>query len=429
MVNPLPLADPCAFRFALSLRWHGRVPQLTAASCAGDFDQRIQAARRWVAADTATKSAQTLSIPLPSDIARQSIQELYRVDFDLRQAMPRKALATAWLDVYCLETGVAQITEQAAPDIFRTLRAQVDQLPPPAAAESQIGTGWCFWMELSAAEWQQATPETIKQLATETWKHWGGAAEPTLYVCRLDFAYWVTDMAAAEPVSFLIVPRGHHAQAVDLLHVYLPRLLAAWFKGQKLSRVHELAVRQMHEREEALVRRVKESTAAKSALAQLEQAALQISTAQLAISEQLSGGEERSHTLKLNVENAERILRLPPLRQHEAELAAVWVEPLRLLAEQSAADLGYWRNTETLAQRHLALLQFRAQTIYGIWQRRMTIIFGLFVVLGIPQFFPELTDKAQPYFTWRWRLLWFFLSVVLLWTALWLAGRRTQKHP
>jgi hypothetical protein len=123
-----------------------------------------------------------------------------------------------------------------------------------------------------------------------------------------------------------------------------------------------------------------------------EQNSNAIATHQQEFAEQLHKYEVELKTLHANAQNIERLLNNPLFAGQKTILHQLWVAPLHLGAAQIETDLSYLSATDKKAERTLQSLRTIAEVRSGRWERGMTLLLGLFVVFGVAEMFPEITE-------------------------------------
>ncbi len=129
---------------------------------------------------------------------------------------------------------------------------------------------------------------------------------------------------------------------------------------------------------------------------QIEQHSVQLAQQQAHYLETLSQIEEWQHTLKTLQDNLRRLLRDPLWRDGEQSAPArLLLERVQLWIDQLHSDLHYFHITRRQADLHLQSLNTASGVRIAKWNRRITLLVGIFVVLELPQAFPELSIPAR----------------------------------
>ncbi len=397
------LFDLTVTRFDLFLRSEGREPKASEERCWQSFYPTLQRAAVWGKCDP------------PANSLPQGAQ-IFQHDFD---ASNRRITAESWLDVYCLETAVLQTGASPLIQIPKLDCAPEQKLDfAPDQNSHYLGSALCYWAEYDAP----LSLDEARKLITPS------ANQRTV---ALDFGFLAFSLETAQTQKFVMfVERNQDAGMRDaniFLRYCLPRLLATRYKGQRVFGEYQTSAPEQQKHEAALVAQANQIAEQSKTLGDLEKDAYQISGALLPLAKIIGAGEEYKNTLSINARNAETIVRLPLFDRARAELQADWVEPLQLQADQIGTDLTYLQHTVKYIQEQLTLYDKQAIIISSQWQRRLTILFGLFVLLSVPQLFPEITNSQwSPYFAWRWRLLYLVISGVLMWGVIWWLGKNKQ---
>jgi hypothetical protein len=291
--------------------------------------------------------------------------------------------ARTLLDACYLQLGAA-IEGALDPDCPRALQ---DAFPALDAGEQLLGVAECWCLMLADGEPDEyALRDAIERLALPadgylTFATQGGrlALYPDALTCCLVYA-----PAQTQPMS-------------RLLHQILPPLLLNLLKIRLLREQYPSFKPQVAREEEQLEHLMAQARqASRLSIEQIEQQSVQLAQQQAHYLETLSQIEEWLHTLKTLQDNLRRLLRDPLWHDGEAsEPARALLEPVQLLIDQLQSDLRYFHITRQQADLHLESLNTASGVRIAKWNRRITLLVGVFVVLELPQAFPELSIPAR----------------------------------
>jgi len=121
------------------------------------------------------------------------------------------------------------------------------------------------------------------------------------------------------------------------------------------------------------------------ALEDLEGFSTDISARQADLVKALCTLEEASEALCVNIRNVERVLQVPLWGDARDSVYSLLTDDMALLQDQLAADLRGLRITQEQADRALQSLQTAAGIRVAQWERRMTVLLGVFAVMAPAQ--------------------------------------------
>jgi len=291
--------------------------------------------------------------------------------------------ARTLLDACYLQLGAA-IEGALDPDCPRALQ---DALPALPAGEGYLGDAECWCLMLAAGDLDEpALREAIRRLALPqegylTFDTQGGRL--ALYPNTLT-ACIVYTPAQTQPMS-------------RLLHQILPPFLLNLLKIRRLREQYLQFKPQVQGEEGRLERLMAQARQAHQlSIEQIEQHSVQLAQQQAHYLETLSQIEEWQHTLKTLQDNLRRLLRDPLWRDGEQSAPArLLLERVQLWIDQLHSDLHYFHITRRQADLHLQSLNTASGVRAAQWNRRITLLLGIFVVLELPQAFPELSIPAR----------------------------------
>jgi DnaJ-domain-containing protein 1 len=318
--------------------------------------------------------------PTPADFSQRLVVE-QATEWREHDGILRTLEARTLLDACYLQLGAAK--EGA----LQTPHALQDALPALPAGEGYLGDAecWCL-MRADGEPDEPALREAIRRLALPqegylTFDTQGGllALYPDALTCCLVYA-----PAQTQPMS-------------RLLHQILPPLLLNLLKIRRLREQYLQFKPQVQGEEGRLERLMAQARQAHQlSIEQIEQHSVQLAQQQAHYLETLSQIEEWQHTLKTLQDNLRRLLRDPLWYDgDESAPARRLLEPVQLLIDQLQSDLHYFHITRQQADLHLQSLNTASGVRAAQWNRRITLLLGIFVVLELPQAFPELSIPVR----------------------------------
>ena len=316
----------------------------------------------------------------PADFSQRLVVE-QATEWREHDGILRTLEARTLLDACYLQLGAAK--EGA----LQTPHALQDALPALPAGEGYLGDAecWCL-MRADGEPDEPALREAIRRLALPqegylTFDTQGGRL--ALYPNTLT-ACIVYTPAQTQPMS-------------RLLHQILPPLLLNLLKIRRLREQYLQFKPQVQGEEGRLERLMAQARQAHQlSIEQIEQHSVQLAQQQAHYLETLSQIEEWQHTLKTLQDNLRRLLRDPLWRDGEQSAPArLLLERVQLWIDQLHSDLHYFHITRRQADLHLQSLNTASGVRAAQWNRRITLLLGIFVVLELPQAFPELSIPAR----------------------------------
>jgi hypothetical protein len=318
--------------------------------------------------------------PTPADFSQRLVVE-QATEWREHDGILRTLEARTLLDACYLQLGAAK--EGA----LQTPHALQDALPALPAGEGYLGDAecWCL-MRADGEPDEPALREAIRRLALPqdgylTFATQGGllALYPDALVACIVYAPTQT-----QPMS-------------RLLHQILPPFLLNLLKIRRLREQYLQFKPQVQGEEGRLERLMAQARQAHQlSIEQIEQHSVQLAQQQAHYLETLSQIEEWQHTLKTLQDNLRRLLRDPLWRDGEQSAPArLLLERVQLWIDQLHSDLHYFHITRRQADLHLQSLNTASGVRAAQWNRRITLLLGIFVVLELPQAFPELSIPVR----------------------------------
>ena len=318
--------------------------------------------------------------PTPADFS-QRLVVAPAAEWREHNGMLRTLEARTLLDACYLQLGAAK------KGALQTPHALQDALPALPAGEGYLGDAecWCL-MRADGEPDEPALREAIRRLALPqegylTFDTQGGRL--ALYPNTLT-ACIVYTPAQTQPMS-------------RLLHQILPPFLLNLLKIRLLREQYLQFKPQVQGEEGRLERLMAQARQAHQlSIEQIEQHSVQLAQQQAHYLETLSQIEEWQHTLKTLQDNLRRLLRDPLWRDGEQSAPArLLLERVQLWIDQLHSDLHYFHITRRQADLHLQSLNTASGVRTAQWNRRITLLVGIFVVLELPQAFPELSIPVR----------------------------------
>jgi DnaJ-domain-containing protein 1 len=318
--------------------------------------------------------------PTPADFSQRLVVE-QATEWREHDGILRTLEARTLLDACYLQLGAAK--EGA----LQTPHALQDALPALPAGEGYLGDAecWCL-MRADGEPDEPALREAIRRLALPqegylTFDTQGGRL--ALYPNTLT-ACIVYTPAQTQPMS-------------RLLHQILPPFLLNLLKIRRLREQYLQFKPQVQGEEGRLERLMAQARQAHQlSIEQIEGQSVQLAQQQAHYLETLSQIEEWQHTLKTLQDNLRRLLRDPLWRDGEQSAPArLLLERVQLWIDQLHSDLHYFHITRRQADLHLQSLNTASGVRIAKWNRRITLLVGIFVVLELPQAFPELSIPVR----------------------------------
>jgi|GEM_PF-3080869 len=409
------LKDLTLWHWLFYLRWLGPDPSEHLAQNWKHFIAVLDDAVQWAGGWEKSKVAQPDDLPH----SRQMNVRLASLPWLESADTLRSLEARVMLDVFYLQAGCVR-EGTAVPEDASHLRRPAWQVEKGAA--SFLGQAVCLTAEVGQIGEGEA--RVIAQRMLESW-----SAKPVRQVEMVELDFGFVALPAGLPselndeVWVLLVRDTDEAraQAEELVHRLLPPLFLARLKGQVTAEKSERELLPAaHKLEGKLSQDLHRIAEQPRRLKILEEASYSISQLQARLAESLSRCEETLVTLRVNAENLERLLGDPLFASHRTSLDVWLVAPLRLQMEQIETDLRYLTITHTQADRALRGIETMAGVRSARWERATAILFGLFVVFGVAQAFPELPSKAV--LLWRAGLI--LIAAILIFLFTWLLSRR-----
>jgi hypothetical protein len=364
-------------------RWHFFLRSSAAANSANDatlpegFGNALNAAGAWLGwQGTLLRHDRR---PTPADYSQRLVVE-QATKWREHDGILRTLEARTLLDACYLQMGVAMegaLQSLPAPDAFPAIAASVDYL---GDAEC-----WCL-MRTDGDPDEHALRAAIQQLELPpdgylAFDTQGGllALYPDALVACILYA-----PAQTQPMS-------------QLLHHILPPFLLNLLKIRRLREQYLQFKPQVQGEEGRLERLMAQARQAHQlSIEQIEQHSVQLAQQQAHYLETLSQIEEWQHTLKTLQDNLRRLLRDPLWRDGEQSAPArLLLERVQLWIDQLHSDLHYFHITRRQADLHLQSLNTASGVRAAQWNRRITLLLGIFVVLELPQAFPELSIPVR----------------------------------
>jgi hypothetical protein len=198
-------------------------------------------------------------------------------------------------------------------------------------------------------------------------------------------------------VSVFLYPASATQQTSRFVHFILPQLFLSRLKARVIRhRYHHHLLSQAQKQEQELDALLKQAAQPRLHLEALEQLSADISRKQATFVETLSELEEQLETVRVNLRNVTLLMDDALWGEQRQRAQQLLTADMALFTEQIETDLRYLRITQQQADLALQTLL----TVTGVrgtqWERRITLLLGMFAVMAVAQVFPELA--------WWWRL-------------------------
>jgi hypothetical protein len=385
-------------------RWHFFLRSSAAANSANDatlpegFGNALNAAGAWLGwQGTLLRHDRR---PTPADYSQRLVVE-QATEWREHDGILRTLEARTLLDACYLQMGVAMegaLQSLPAPDAFPAIAPSVDYL---GDAEC-----WCL-MRTDGEPDEHALRAAIQRLALPP----DGYLAFDTHGGRL--ALYPDTLTAC-----IVYPPAQTQPMSQLLHHILPPFLLNLLKIRRLREQYLQFKPQVQGEEEQLERLMARARQAhRLSIEQIEGQSVQLAQQQAHYLETLSKIEEWAHTVETLRDNLRRLLRDPLWLDGEAsEPARRLLEPVQRLIDQMRSDLHYFHITRQQADLHLQSLNTASGVRTAQWERRITLLLGIFVVLELPQAFPELPIA--------WRLALIAAGALVLVVSSWYLTRR-----
>lgn len=322
----------------------------------------------------------------------------------------RELEARTLLDAFYIQLGQARQVE-TKPTAFASLFCWVPTaLGNASSHHAYWGEAVCLCTEVD----EGLSEDDLNELATVIAEK--GLGQPVkrrvLEGIQLPIGFFVlVPDAKPEAMVLLYFPSAAH-QASRFVHLVMPQLLLSLIKARLIAEEYRYYfLPKVHRQEQELDATLKQAANPRLHLEALERLSANISRQQATFIEGISTLEEQLQTLRVCMRNVELLLDDVVWGEQRQWARQALTGNMVLLIEQMETDLRYLRITQQQADLALQSLL----TITGVrgtqWERRITLLLGLFAVMAVAQVFPELA--------WWWRLALIGLGGTVVGLARW----------
>lgn len=322
---------------------------------------------------------------VPIIISKKSSKTDDESDIVFHDGFYRTLISGIFLDVYVLQqwiglTGEFTDTSQL-PATAKKLKKQTLKY---TKIESELPAEcFCYFTEFPNFS---ADAEQIFSTLLET---------ENFFAVEFDYAHFAVDFADEKTVAVIISKNFAGAEAKkkatklfnELLREYFLSLAKIDFETKNIKSLDAKSARQTLL---DYLDGVKEKHP--TTLREIENANRILTKNRVELAEKVKAIEVHLHTIEVNIENAERILDNPLLRQKKDDLRRMLIKPLELQAEQIKVDLTYLNIDEEKAKIIGEAIANLSNLQAGVWGRKLAWLFGLLSLIGALQLFPEFQN-------------------------------------
>ncbi|OQY28652.1 MAG: hypothetical protein B6244_06295 [Candidatus Cloacimonetes bacterium 4572_55] len=299
------------------------------------------------------------------------------------------------LDTYFIRTGCMRkaIVE---PNKIADITSKECELSPELSSHSWLGSRAC----ISALLINDTPYDTAKEIANDLLTSWPGKKKD-FELLEMDWGHLA--ICSQEDIWLMLCYEDAKSKQLgeNLIFSVLPSLFLAQAKNKdQMKKWEETLYPEIQGVEKDLDEQLNRiwpqtdcrrevKSLQKNALNKLEDATDTIACYQTQFAEKLSQGEELLKTMQINTNNIKSLLNDPCLVSQQARLNDLLIVEYQHQAGQVESDLAYMHITQTQSNRVLEGIDAMARVRSGRWERRTTILLGLFVALEIGQTFSE----------------------------------------
>jgi hypothetical protein len=401
------LKDLTLWRWQFFVKWRTQEEDAQKAQHWQEFCGALKSAVGWA-------GGSPVAYAMPA-YRRQTSARIESIPWQASQGLLRTLEARALLDAFYIQTGCFQ---EGAADPETVLPLKEAAWHGESQAHTFLGEAVCLTGEVH----QDLAEQQAHNIAQAVLAQWFGEPPRQLESVQLACGFLAVPIGVQEEAWVLLVRDADagRQQAAQLVHRLLPLCLLAWLKGLVIMRTFEDDLLPQAAKSEAdldaRLRTVSESIKKrKIGLNDLEEASEDIAALQAAFIEYLSQCQEMLETLQANAENIELVLKDPLLHDQQTRLDELWVAPLRLATRQLQTDLHYLSITQGQSERMQRSIETIAEVHSARWNRRITLLLGIFAAFEFLQVFPEIPMG--------WRVLSSVLVPTFVAVLIWLLSR------
>jgi len=402
--------DPTLYQWLFFLRWHSRDSNEQCIEHARAFQEVLQAALEWVGTESKWPDLPALAPSSPQVSERLATQPWHERDGILRELEARTLL-----DVFYIQLGQAlqgQMTAAAFQSLVPWTHPSLNSEP---SRHAYLGEALCLCAQVD----ENLSEDLLTKLAVGIVRQGLGHSTESrrLEGISLSCGFFMGVPDAEREASVLLYPASATRQASRFVHFILPQLLLSRIKSQVIrNRYYRFLLPQAQKQEQALDALLKQAAQPRLHLEALEQLSTEISRKQAAFVETLSELEEQLEIMRVNLRNVSLLMGDEVWGEERRRAQQLLTADMALFTEQIETDLRYLRITQQQADLALQTLLTVAGVRGTQWERRITLLLGIFTVMAIAQVFPELA--------WWWRLALIGLGGIVIFLGYWWLRRR-----
>jgi hypothetical protein len=404
------ICDPTLYQWLFFLRWHSRDSDEQRMEHARAFQEVLKAAQAWMGVESELPALPVSALTPPQVSERLATQPWQERDGTLRELEARTLL-----DAFYLQLGQARQGKMTAVAFQSLARWTHPGLNREASQRAYLGEALCLCAQVDEA----LSEDMLAELAAEIVQYGLGRSTDRrrLEGILLPCGFFVMVPDAECEVSVLLYPASANQQTSRFVHFILPQLFLSRLKARVIRhRYHHHLLPQAQKQEQELDALLKQAAQPRLHLEALEQLSADISRKQATFVETLSELEEQLETIRVNLRNVTLLMDDALWGEQRQRAQQLLTADMALFTEQIETDLRYLRITQQQADLALQTLL----TVTGVrgtqWERRMTLLLGVFAVMAVAQAFPELA--------WWWRLVLIGLGSIAVGLGYWWLRQR-----
>lgn len=384
------LNDPELYQWHFFLRWHSRESKDHKKEHDQSFSRVLNEALNWVGEKSGAQYSTLSNI-----ISLQVSERLASADWrECDHGVLRNLEARTLLDTFYIQVGQAyQGVYQ--PNVFSQLVRWV-----PTALNSEptshiyIGEAVCLCAEVK--EGLPKDEDTLNMLIAEIAEA-AGASKPRnkLDSICLTFGILIPLPAAEKETFVLLYPSSQTSRVGHFVHYTMPQLLLSHQKVLRITdEYHRSLLPRAQDQEQSLDSLLEQALKSKISLEQHEKLVIDISRQQASLAKIISILEDGLNTMRVNLYNLELLLRDSVWNDQQQSHQQI-TGMISLQIKQMETKLCYMN----IMKKQADLVLQSLHTLVGVretcWERRITVVLGLFGVTGVVIVFDDVF-KALP---------------------------------
>lgn len=380
------LKDPELYQWHFFLRWHSRESEDHIREHEHSFIKVLNEALNWAGE---TSRVQSLT---PRDVISLQVSErLATADWRERDnGVLRNLEARTLLDTFYIQEGQAlqgSFEINMLNSLIRWVPSALDSEP---VKHIYLGEAVCYCAEVD--EGLIDNEDTLKNLMSEITKVIGDAS---LHRITMDGIYLVSGFLMMLPATshdtfVLIYPSSQTSSVSRFVHYTLPQLFLSREKARRIFKEYNHSL--LHDAEkqaQSLDSLLKQASKSRIVLEKLEQLSIDISSHEASFVEILSVMEDLLNTMRVNLHNMELLLG-DPIWKDRQQAYQCFTGMMSLQIKQMETDLCYLNTTQKRADLVLHNLLTLVEVSETRWDRRITILLGLFAITGAISVFQDV---------------------------------------